>query len=143
MRKLIREKFVHLKSHRKLGKKSTVVLRTNRTNPIFHTKLAFLIDFLGTKALENCLILLRVNQHVQGEHKLKFWLKNIHEFQSCSFPFAWFLMLPSKSQGYIRLALIIHLEIYLSIIAVACQTVWPIENNWKRLNFTTFSLLPG
>ena len=53
-------------------------LRTNRTNPIFHTKLAFSRGCLWTKMLENCLIFLRVKQHIQSEHKLKFWLKNNH-----------------------------------------------------------------
>ena len=73
------------------------MLKTNRTNPIFHTKLAFLRGFFGTKTLENCLILLRFKQHIQGKHKLKFWLKNIHEFQNCSTPFSFFHLLPSKN----------------------------------------------
>ena len=76
---------------------STVVQKTNRTSPIFHTKVAFSRGFLGTKTLENHLILLRVNQYVQGEHKLKFWLKNIHEFQNCSILYLWFHVLASKS----------------------------------------------
>ena len=37
-----------------------MVLRINQPNPIFHTKLAF----LGTKSLENCLILLEVKQQL-------------------------------------------------------------------------------
>ena len=59
---------------------STVVEKTNRSDPIFHTKLAFLRAILETKTIENNLILQRVNNHMQGEHKLKFWLKNIQEY---------------------------------------------------------------
>ena len=58
----------------------TVVEKTNRSDPIFHTKLAFLRAILETKTIENNLILQRVNNHMQGEHKLKFWLKNILEY---------------------------------------------------------------
>ena len=47
---------------------STVVEKTKGTNPIFHTKLAFLRDFLETKLFENCLFLLRVKQHIKREH---------------------------------------------------------------------------
>ena len=62
----------------------TVVEKTNRSDPIFHTKLAFLRAILETKTIENYLILQRVKQHIQGEHKLKFWLKNIPKFQKCT-----------------------------------------------------------
>ena len=50
----------------------------------FHTKMAFSRGHLQTNWFSNFLILLRVKQHVYGEHKLKFWIKNIHEFQNCS-----------------------------------------------------------
>ena len=49
----------------------------------FHTKMAFSRVHLQTNWFSNFLILLRVKQHVYGEHKLKFWIKNIHEFQNC------------------------------------------------------------
>ena len=48
----------------------------------FHTKMAFSRGHLETNWFNNFLILLRVKQHVYGEHKLKFWIKNIHEFQN-------------------------------------------------------------
>ncbi len=48
----------------------------------FHTQMAFSRGHLETW-FSNFLILLRVKQHVYGEHKLKFWIKNIHEFQKC------------------------------------------------------------
>ena len=47
----------------------------------FHTKMAFSRGHLETNWFNNFLILLRVKQNVYGEHKLKFWIKNIHEFQ--------------------------------------------------------------
>ena len=75
----------------------TVVEKTNRPSPVFHTKLAFLRAILGTKALKNCLVLLRNNQNVQDEHNLYFWLKNIHEFQNGSIPFSLFHLLLSKN----------------------------------------------
>ena len=62
-----------------------------------HTKLAFLRAILGTKALKNCLVLLRNNQNVQDEHNLYFWLKNIHEFQNGSIPFSLFHLLLVKT----------------------------------------------
>ena len=49
----------------------------------FHTKMAFSRGHLETNWFDNFLILLRVKQHVYGEHKLKFWIKNIHKFQNC------------------------------------------------------------
>ena len=49
---------------------------------------------------ENCLFLLRVKQHIQGEYDLKFWLKNIHEFQSCCIPCSWFHLLPNKNRSF-------------------------------------------
>ena len=48
----------------------TVVEKTNRPKPIFHTKLAFLRAILETKSSKNCLVLLRANQNVQEEHNL-------------------------------------------------------------------------
>ena len=45
---------------------------------IFHTKLSFLGGFYRQK---HCLILLRVKQHIQGEHKLKFLLKIFTNFK--------------------------------------------------------------
>ena len=80
----------------------TVVEKTKGKNPIFHTKLAFLRGFLDTKTLENCIILLRVKYRMQGEHKLKFWLKNINEFQSCCILFPWFYLLPNKNRYFYR-----------------------------------------
>ena len=44
----------------------------------FHTKMAFSRGHLETNWFSNFLILLRVKQHVHGEYKLKFWIKNIH-----------------------------------------------------------------
>ena len=44
---------------------------------------------------------------------------------------------------YIRLALIMHLEIYPSIIAVVCQIIWPNENDSKSPKLTYLSTLPG
>ena len=66
----------------------TMVEKTKGKNLIFHTKLAFLRGFLGTKTLENHLILLRVNQHVQGEHKLNwsFDSKICTNFKIAAFP---------------------------------------------------------
>ena len=49
---------------------TTVVEKTNRPKPIFHTKLAFLRAILETKSSKNCLVLLRANQNVQEEHNL-------------------------------------------------------------------------
>ena len=74
-----------------------MVEKTNRPSPVFHTKLAFLRAILGTKALKNCLVLLRNNQNVQDEHNLYFWLKNIHEFQNGSIPFSLFHLLLVKT----------------------------------------------
>ena len=48
----------------------TVVEKTNRPSPIFHTKLTFLRGFLETKMLKNSSILLRTKQNIQGEHNL-------------------------------------------------------------------------
>ena len=53
--------------------------------PIFIQK--FSRGCLETNWFENCLILKRINYHMQGEHKLKFWFKNIHKFQNCSIAF--------------------------------------------------------
>ena len=75
---------------------NTVVEKTNRPSPIFHTKLTFLRGFFETKRLKNCLILLRVNRYMQGEHKLKFWLKNIHKYQNGSMSFFSFIFWLTK-----------------------------------------------
>ena len=53
----------------------------------FHTKMAFSRGHLQTNWFSNFLFLLRVKQYIEGEHKLKFWLKNIHTFQNCSIAF--------------------------------------------------------
>ena len=53
----------------------------------FHTKMAFSGGHLETNWFCNFFILLRVKQYIEGEHKLKFWLKNIHTFQNCSIAF--------------------------------------------------------
>ena len=50
----------------------------------FHTKMAFSRGHLATNGYKSCSILLRVKQHIQGKHKLKLWLQNIHEFQNRS-----------------------------------------------------------
>ena len=47
-------------------------------------KMEFSRGCIETYGFKNCLILLRVKQHMQGDHELKFWLKNIHKFQSYS-----------------------------------------------------------
>ena len=79
----------------------TVVEKTKGKNPIFHTKLPFLGGFLETITLENCLILLRVKYHMQGEHKLKFWLKNIHDFKVAAFPSHGFIFYLTKIDLFI------------------------------------------
>ena len=79
----------------------TVVEKTNRPNPIFHTKLSFVRGFLETKTIKNYLILQRVKRYIQGEHKLKFWLRNIHKFQNCYYmPNLWFHLLPNKNRSF-------------------------------------------
>ena len=81
--------------------------------PVYHSYTLFLLDLR------------------QGKHKLKFWLKNILQFQSCSIPFSWFLLLPSKSNKNRSLLLVLcNFEIWeyfwakTSVYVLLVYTVW-------------------
>ena len=54
----------------KISLPTTVVEKTNRPSPVFHTKVTFLRGILETKTSKNCLVLLRINQNAQEEHNL-------------------------------------------------------------------------
>ena len=62
-----------------------VMIYSGGKNKLFRPHFPYIIGILRaileTKTIENYLILQRVKQHIQGEQKLKFWLKNVHEFQ--------------------------------------------------------------
>ena len=64
----------------------------------FHTKMAFSRGHLEPNWFCNFLILLRVKQYIEGEHKLKFWL--FTHFKTAASHLSWKLLLLSKCTKY-------------------------------------------
>ena len=117
--------------------------KNKRHKPDFPYKIGSFKKLFRAKIFENCLFLLRVKQHIQGEHKLKFWLKNIHEFQNCCIPLSWFHLLPNKNRSFYltTCAVLKFVNIFEPKLLLYVYLVWPLERISNSQTFLSLKSL--